>query len=55
METDTTNYLNLFICLISLLSAHAIMIWISICAFKEEDIKPRIKKKKSKQYSIQKD
>ena len=47
METDTTNYLNLSICLITLLSAHAIMLWFSIHNYKEE-YKLRTKKKKSR-------
>lgn len=46
METDTTNYFNLSICLISLLSVHLVCILQSIRAFKKEEQKP--KKKKSK-------
>lgn len=50
METDTTNYLNLSICLITLLSAHAVLLWYSIYTFNEEekDTKLRTKKKKSR-------
>lgn len=48
METDATNYLNLSICLITLLSAHAIMLWFSIHNYKEEESKLRTKKKKSR-------
>ena len=47
METDTTNYFNLSICLISLFSVHLFCVWQSIRAFKKEkEQKP--KKKKSK-------
>lgn len=49
METDTTNYLNLSICLITLLSAHAVILWFSIHNYKEEEkSKLRTKKKKSR-------
>lgn len=47
METDTTNYLNLSLCLGGLLFAHLILI-LGSNKIDPKETKPKAKKKKSK-------